>query len=181
MIPGARPTLRRLSDIVDQLVDARVGVVRFLEEIPREPGGPDFFHVYARACDTQYLSGQKNFWATGGAAIDRERATAKAIGEAVERYCAALFDAEELGLGLSGGDEQRDQGEHHPVQNETAVEQHGVAPEWLRGLPDFTGRSDAECVSSVSRTAREANRVGFRREEEGEAPVDCDSSDLRIL
>jgi ribosomal protein S12 methylthiotransferase accessory factor len=98
MTPGGGPALRRLSDVVDSLVDARVGIVRFVEEIPREAGCPDFFHVYARASDTRPLSGQKNFWAAGGAAIDRERATAKAIGEAVERYCAALFDAQELPL-----------------------------------------------------------------------------------
>jgi ribosomal protein S12 methylthiotransferase accessory factor len=103
MIPGGGPALRRLSDVVDSLVDARVGVVRWVEEIPREPGCPDFFHIYARASDTLPLSGKRNFSAAGGAATDRDRATAKAIGEAVERYCAALFD--EQGLPLSSFEE----------------------------------------------------------------------------
>jgi ribosomal protein S12 methylthiotransferase accessory factor len=96
-VPG-RPSLRRLADVVGDLVDSRVGVVRFVEEIPREPGGPDFFHVYAWASDTSAFSRQRNFGATGGASTSLEMAAAKAIGEAVERYCAALFDVDELPL-----------------------------------------------------------------------------------
>jgi ribosomal protein S12 methylthiotransferase accessory factor len=97
-----RPSLRRLADVVDELVDSRVGVVRFVEQIPREPGGPDFFHVYARASDTSAFSRQRNFSATGGASTSLEMAAAKAIGEAVERYCAALFDVDELPLFSAG-------------------------------------------------------------------------------
>src|SRR5690606_9213762 len=39
-----------------------------------------------------------NFSNAGGASIFRWNAMAKAIGEAIERYCAAIYDAEELPL-----------------------------------------------------------------------------------
>jgi ribosomal protein S12 methylthiotransferase accessory factor len=44
----------------------------------------------------EWFSNQKNFSKGGGAAIDRASALAKAIGEAVERYCSALYDIEEF-------------------------------------------------------------------------------------
>lgn len=89
---------RRLADVVGSLVDPRVGVVASVEGSRREAGSPEFFHVYAQACDTSALSRQQNFRNTGGAAPTRESATAKAIGEAVERYCSALYDQAELPL-----------------------------------------------------------------------------------
>src|SRR5207253_1863993 len=59
---------------------------------------PDFFHFYARACNTEAIGRQKNYADTGGASADRSTALAKAVGEAVERYCVALYEAEELPL-----------------------------------------------------------------------------------
>ncbi|MBM4256624.1 MAG: hypothetical protein FJ147_12105 [Deltaproteobacteria bacterium] len=92
------PSFRRLIDILDYLVDDRVGIVRYVQDARREAGVPDFFHYFARACSTQALSLQTNFSAAGGAAATRERAIAKAVGEAVERYCGALFSVEDLPL-----------------------------------------------------------------------------------
>lgn len=91
-------SLRRLLDIVDYLVDDRVGVIRHVGEIPREAGAPDFFHFHAQACDTSAFCHQKNFSNTGGASTNRGRAMAKAIGEAIERYCAAIFDKADFPL-----------------------------------------------------------------------------------
>ena len=95
MKPPGTP-LQRLASVVEYLVDARVGIVRYVRELPQEAGAPDFFHFHAQACDTGAFSAHKNFAAAGGAAADRGSALAKAIGEAVERYCAALYEVEEL-------------------------------------------------------------------------------------
>ena len=87
---------QRLFDLFEYLVDERVGVIRHLFEVKREAGTPDFFSFYARACDTNALSRQRNFPNAGGASVDRATAMAKALGEAVERYCAAIYEPEEF-------------------------------------------------------------------------------------
>jgi ribosomal protein S12 methylthiotransferase accessory factor len=94
----APPDLRRLTGVLDHLVDEHVGIIHHLELVPREPGDPDFFQFAARACNTGAFSREKNFCNTGGASSDRESAAAKAIGEAVERYCGALYDVDEFPL-----------------------------------------------------------------------------------
>ena len=91
-------TLRRLIDIYDYLVDDQVGIVRHVEEIPRLSGAPDFHQFGAQASNTRVFNGVKNFSRTGGISTDRDTAMAKAIGEAVERYCSAQFYVEELPL-----------------------------------------------------------------------------------
>jgi len=89
---------RRLTDVIADLVDARVGVVRYVTELPRDAGAPDFFHFYAAASNTIAFTRQVNFYAAGGASFDRGLAIAKAVGEAVERYCGAIYDLDELPL-----------------------------------------------------------------------------------
>lgn len=93
-----RYSINRLIEALDYLVDERVGVIRVLEEIQREPGTPEFFHVYAEACNTGAFTPNNNFRYTGGASANRMRAVGKAIGEAVERYCGAIYNVEELPL-----------------------------------------------------------------------------------
>ncbi len=95
---SATSSMRRLVDILDYIVDERVGIVRYIQDARKEAGAPDFFHYFARACNTRAFSQQTNFGAAGGAAATRERAVAKAVGEAVERYCGALFDINDLPL-----------------------------------------------------------------------------------
>lgn len=90
--------LNRLIDALPSIVDRRVGIVQSVGEIVREPGTPEFFHYYARACDTSAFTRLENFRDTGGASSDRGIAMAKAIGEAVERYCSAIFHYEDLPL-----------------------------------------------------------------------------------
>jgi ribosomal protein S12 methylthiotransferase accessory factor len=87
-----------LFDMVDYLVDEKVGVIHSVHELPREAGAPKFFHFYAEACNTSAFCNQKNFSSTGGASAERGLAMAKAIGEAVERYCSAIYDASEFTL-----------------------------------------------------------------------------------
>jgi ribosomal protein S12 methylthiotransferase accessory factor len=95
---GSPTQLQRLYDVLDYLVDENVGVIRFVAETPREPGNPDFFHYFAQVCDTNAFSDQANFGKTGGASTNRGIAQAKAIGEGVERYCAAIYRQDELPL-----------------------------------------------------------------------------------
>jgi len=80
------------------LVDRRVGVISKIEEAPCEAGDPDFFHLSAEPCNTRAFSRQGNFRSAAGASTSRAVAVAKAVGEAVERYCAAIFEIEELPL-----------------------------------------------------------------------------------
>jgi len=94
---GPRP-LRRLLDALDYIVDERVGIIQFAIESPRQPGSPDFFHYFAQACNTRSFVEHANFGKTGGASTERGVALAKAVGEGIERYCAAIYALEELPL-----------------------------------------------------------------------------------
>jgi len=98
-------SLRQLCNSLDALVDEHVGIIRYVHELPRESGAPDFFHFSAYAANTRAFCSQQNFANGGGASSRRVLAMAKAIGEAVERYCSAIFESDELPL--SGFDEAR--------------------------------------------------------------------------
>lgn len=89
---------QRLVDIAQYLVDSDCGIIQRISEIPHEAGNPDFYHFAGQSADTSAFVRQQNFNITGGASITRSGAIAKAIGEAVERYCSAVFDIEELPL-----------------------------------------------------------------------------------
>jgi ribosomal protein S12 methylthiotransferase accessory factor len=97
MIFEQRPW-RRLFDALEYILDERVGIVQFVLETSRQPGSPDFFHFFAQACNTRSFTEQTNFGKTGGASAERGAAMAKAIGEAIERYCGAIYDVTELPL-----------------------------------------------------------------------------------
>jgi ribosomal protein S12 methylthiotransferase accessory factor len=95
-----RSSVQDLFDRVEYLVDDRVGVIRAVREEPNDAGSPDFFCFFAFACDTSAISRYKNAGIPGGSGVstDREIAMAKAIGEAVERYCATIYDARDFPL-----------------------------------------------------------------------------------
>jgi ribosomal protein S12 methylthiotransferase accessory factor len=82
----------------DDLVDPVVGVVRKVSEMRPDDDEPNFFHYLATACDTGRFTTLNNFNNTGGVSTDRFAAIAKAVGEAVERYCSAIFDYRDLVL-----------------------------------------------------------------------------------
>jgi ribosomal protein S12 methylthiotransferase accessory factor len=94
----AHSAYANLAAIVDSLLDPKVGIVSSLEEVRPEAGAPNFFHYRARAQSTRAFARESNFRDSGGASTSRELAMAKAIGEALERYCPALFDFQELPL-----------------------------------------------------------------------------------
>lgn len=89
---------QRIETTLPLLIDRHVGVIRNVEEVRRVPGSPDFFHYAARASNTAAFTQQTNFNVTGGASKDRHRAIYKAVGEAVERYCGAIYDVQQLPL-----------------------------------------------------------------------------------
>ena len=92
------PSNSQLAEIASDLIDDQVGIVRQAGVTPLEAGSPPFFHYWALAADTSAFSDQHNFAQGGGAADDRDRALAKAVGEAVERYCAAIYTKDALPL-----------------------------------------------------------------------------------
>jgi ribosomal protein S12 methylthiotransferase accessory factor len=97
-LANRKPDLGVMTEALPLLVDDHVGVVHQVQEVPTEPGSPNFFHYAAKACNTSAFAGQVNFSNTGGASTHRPVAVAKAVGEAVERYCAALYQAQDLPL-----------------------------------------------------------------------------------
>lgn len=90
----AGTNVNSLLAVVDHVVDDRVGLIRHVREVPLESGAPEFFHFFAQPCDTRAFSQQHNFVEAGGASAHREGAMAKAIGEAIERYCSAIYEKE---------------------------------------------------------------------------------------
>lgn len=88
--------LHRLADVLDFIVDPKAGVIQFIREMPRLPCSPDFAQFVAYAGDTGAYIGHHNFRSGGGASPHRGRAVAKAAGECLERYAAALFEIDEF-------------------------------------------------------------------------------------
>lgn len=97
-LPTASRRLRRLADTLQTLVDARTGIIRYVAEEPRRPEFPDIFQYAAQTCETEAFLPHAAFGKTGGCAFSRPAALAKAVGEAVERYSAAVYDEAALPL-----------------------------------------------------------------------------------
>lgn len=78
-----------------RLIGYRTGVVKLLSEMSAEPDDPPMFRWQATLADTSRYSLLKSL-SGGGCAISRGVAQARAIGEAVERYCAGTYTEEDL-------------------------------------------------------------------------------------
>jgi ribosomal protein S12 methylthiotransferase accessory factor len=92
----SRSHLDRIVGLWDDLVDPKVGIIQRVEELSIDDDDPDFFHYFSKACDTARFADMTNFSENGGASTDRHVAIAKAMGEAVERYCSAIYDSSEF-------------------------------------------------------------------------------------
>lgn len=90
--------LARLADALPQILDERTGIIGSVREHPAEIDSPRFFRYNCTAANTQAFGDYRNFAVGGGAAVTREMALAKAIGEAIERYCAAIYDKDAFPL-----------------------------------------------------------------------------------
>ncbi|HEX4694651.1 YcaO-like family protein [Sphingomonas sp.] len=77
---------------INDLLGPRSGVLRYLGEQPRQSELPNFHHFIAKSISTAPFAERANFEHSGGASVSRGGAMIKAVGEAVERYCAAIYD-----------------------------------------------------------------------------------------
>jgi ribosomal protein S12 methylthiotransferase accessory factor len=82
-----------------RIVDPVCGIVRSIMPNWLEHGDAQVFAYGAVACQASPLSIGPQIIRSGGASLDRDQAIAATIGEAVERYCAAYSDPEELFFG----------------------------------------------------------------------------------
>ena len=93
-----KSSVQPLPSIINSIYDKQFGILNSIEEIPPDCNSPKFFHYYSESCNTKAFSLYENFRSNGGAAIERNDSIAKAIGEGVERYCAALFSYDDFKL-----------------------------------------------------------------------------------
>lgn len=87
-----------ILDMVEDLVDEHVGIIRQVHEVRREAGAPEFAYFSARTCNISALNPNQHERTIFGSGVSARRAMAmaKAVGEAIERYCAANYCAEDF-------------------------------------------------------------------------------------
>ena len=90
--------LARLTDALPYIFDRKLGIIGDVREHPAEVDSPRFFRYNCTAANTQAFGQYRNFAVGGGAATTRNMALAKTIGEAIERYCAAIYDKQDFVL-----------------------------------------------------------------------------------
>jgi len=85
-----------LAATFDTIYDPRIGIVSTLDEVPVEPGAPQFPHYRAQICDPAALGGTATGRTVEAAATSREAAAVAALRGSLSRYCAALYDRDGL-------------------------------------------------------------------------------------
>ncbi|WP_237106092.1 YcaO-like family protein [Nonomuraea sp. MG754425] len=97
-VPAARPSP----------VDPRTGLITHVLDLPVGAGEPEIFNSSVRLADTAALGTASCYDNNGGAGLTRAAARGAAIGEGLERYCAAFTRPERLTVttwrALSDGD-----------------------------------------------------------------------------
>ncbi len=91
-----RAAVQSILDLWPELVDAHTGIVREVVEFRIDDDEPPFVHYLSTASSTEAFGYLPNFGNNGGAAATARAAIAKALGEAVERYCSAFFRPDDL-------------------------------------------------------------------------------------
>jgi ribosomal protein S12 methylthiotransferase accessory factor len=80
-----------------ELVDSHLGVITHIREVSQFPGEPLFFQYTARLSNLSLLVNGAHFPGVGtGSALTQREAKARAIGEALERYCGSIYFKEDL-------------------------------------------------------------------------------------
>lgn len=87
-----RPTI----DALPLLLDEYVGVIHAIEQYPLQPRDPQFIHCNAVLADVSRIIGWEANEVGGGTGLTADEALAKAIGEAVERYCIDMYVPAEI-------------------------------------------------------------------------------------
>lgn len=99
-------------------IGERTGIIKHLSDRTIEPDDPRLFHAVTSVTNTSRLYQNAGPTGNSGAGLTRELAMASAIGETLERYCCAIYDARDLVVS-SYADLQR--------QGMTAVAPHALA------------------------------------------------------
>ena len=80
-------------------VDGRTGLIRWVIDIPVEPGEPKLFNASVKMADTTRYNPQPCYDNNGGSGLSREQARSAAIGEGLERYCCTVYEPDTLIFG----------------------------------------------------------------------------------
>lgn len=102
--PGVRPTAppahaqRATRRALAHLLDEHVGIILSLRRRRARRDDPQFAHVEARLADITRITGRPCSRGAGGTGLEEESALAKAVGEAVERYCVGMYAPEAVRL-----------------------------------------------------------------------------------
>jgi ribosomal protein S12 methylthiotransferase accessory factor len=80
------------------VLDPVTGIVRYVAEIPAEPGEPSLLNYSAKMSSTVSYLPLGCYDANGGAGLTHDAARRAALGEAIERYCASVYFRDELVL-----------------------------------------------------------------------------------
>ncbi len=80
------------------VLDPETGIVRYVAEIPAEPGEPPLVNYSAKMASTLTYLPLGCYDANGGAGLTHDSVRRAALGEAVERYCASVYFRDELEL-----------------------------------------------------------------------------------
>ncbi len=91
MKPPYKLEYQKLVDCLPALVDSNTGIIKSIFQLPRQADSPNIFYYKAIVSNTNIFNSIDNIGTTAGTSLNKERALAKAIGEAVERYCAGSY------------------------------------------------------------------------------------------
>ena len=90
-------SLEKCLEMAEQLVDLRLGIVKSVFEIPSYPGEPSFHEYVAVLSNIERVFDCPEFSSkAAGTSICWKEAKMRALGEAIERYCAFLRFEDEL-------------------------------------------------------------------------------------
>jgi len=80
-------------------VDHATGLIRWVFDIPVEPGEPTIFNASVKMADITRYNPHPCYDNNGGSGLTRSQARNAAIGEGLERYCCAVYSASDLVCG----------------------------------------------------------------------------------
>lgn len=98
--PAARlPAARRPARGAPSPVDDLTGLVRWVLDIPAEPGEPTIFNASVKMAATTVYNEHPCYDNNGGSGLTAQDARGAALGEGLERYCCSVYDHGDLLVG----------------------------------------------------------------------------------
>ena len=87
-----------IFELEHALVSSRVGVIKEIQRIPKDVLEPELPFLYGALLSnfTYQKDTNRSFISGAGKGLTPNEAKARALGEAVERYCGSQFDAENI-------------------------------------------------------------------------------------